>query len=411
MSDAFLACDLHLKARKIELGAKKSMYGIERVFLIVLDSVGAGEAPDAEAFGDAGAHTLLSAFNTGILNIPTLLSLGMGNIDGLSFLGKTEAPMARFARMTEASAGKDTTVGHWEIAGHISSRPLPTFPDGFPPYILKKIEKILGSDVLCNKPFSGTELLEVYGDEHVTSGKPIVYTSADSVLQIAVHTDVIPLAELYRKCAEVRNIMQGSELGVGRVIARPFTGKSGAYVRTSERRDFSLEPPRGLVTDAVLASGADSIAVGKINDIFAGRGFSKSFYTHSNAEGMDTCSHIAKTDFKGLCFVNLVDFDMLWGHRRNALAYAEGLNRFDEWLGAFIKSLTDRDMLIITADHGCDPAFVKTTDHTREYTPCLIYSAHVSPRNMGTLKTFADIAATVACALGIDLECVGKTMI
>lgn len=383
----------------------------ERVFLIVLDSVGAGEAPDAADFGDTGAHTLHSIHETGRLNIPCLLNLGLGNVEGLSFLGATDTPRARVARMKEASAGKDTTIGHWEIAGHVSKNPLPTFPEGFPSEIIRELEHVWNREILCNKPYSGTQVIEKYGDEHVRSGKPIVYTSADSVLQIAAHTDVISLEELYGMCRSAREIMQGEKYGVGRIIARPFEGISGKYVRTDDRRDFSIEPPRGLLTDSVCASGMDCISVGKIYDIFAGRGFTKSFATHSNTEGMSVCSQLVKRDFRGLCFVNLVDFDMLWGHRRDPVSYADGLSAFDTWLEGFCERLTGRDMLIITADHGCDPCFLKTTDHTREYTPCIIFAPGISPENMGTRASFADIAATVADALGVSYVGVGKSML
>ena len=387
------------------------MKSIDRVFLIVLDSVGAGYSPDAADFGDVGANTLMGVWKTQRLNIPNLISLGLGNVDGLSFLGRTNSPRARVARMTEASAGKDTTIGHWEIAGHVSAKALPTFPEGFPAEVIDKLEAAFGREVICNKPYSGTQVLCDYGDEHVTSGKPIIYTSADSVLQIAAHTDVISLEQLYSWCEQARKIMQGEGLGVGRIIARPFVGRSGEYKRTADRRDFSLAPPDDLLPDAVIKGRMDCISVGKIQDIFACRGFTKSFHTHSNREGMEICSRLVDTDFRGLCFVNLVDFDMMWGHRRDAAAYAEGLNELDVWLGGFVEALRPDDMLIITADHGCDPSFEKTTDHTREYTPCIIYGQSITPQNMGTRATFADIGATVAKALGINLKCDGTSMI
>lgn len=370
----------------------------ERVFLIVLDSLGAGEAPDASAFGDVGAHTLRSLYNTGKLHIPNLLNLGIGNIDGLGFLGKTEKPTATVARLEELSGGKDTTIGHWEICGHVSKDPLPTFPNGFPENIVKKLKSAFGRDILCNLPYSGTKVLIDYGEEHIESGKLIVYTSADSVLQIAAHTDVVPLEQLYEYCEKAREIMQG-EYGVGRIIARPFIGKAGEFKRTADRRDFSITPPENLLADRLLKKGYDTIAVGKISDIFAGRGFTESRHTHSNGEGMAVCSEYAEKDFHGLCFVNLVDFDMLWGHRRDADAYTDGLNSFDLWLGGFVASIKSTDMLIITADHGCDPNFKKTTDHTREYVPCIVYSPNESPKNMGTVKGFDYVAKTVLEAL------------
>ena len=384
------------------------MKDIKRVFLIVLDSVGAGEAPDAERFGDVGAHTLRSIWQTGKLKIDNLCRLGIGNIDGLSFLGTVHSPKACVARMREASMGKDTTVGHWEIAGHISSAPLPTFPEGFPESILDKIRRISGRGILCNKPYSGTAVIADYGKEALEKKALIVYTSADSVLQIAAHTDAVPLAELYQICEELRGELSGAEEGVGRIIARPFEGKSGAFKRTADRRDYSLKPPARLLPEAVKNVGYDSIAIGKISDIFAGVGFTESVRTHGNKEGMEITKDYIKRDFSGLCFVNLVDFDMLWGHRRDAEAYARGLCAFDLWLGDILPMLRDGDLLIITADHGCDPGFIKTTDHTREYTPFLAYSKKIVPQNIGTRDSFADIAATVANALGVSFDGDGK---
>jgi len=383
----------------------------KRVFLIVLDSVGAGEAPDAVNFGDAGAHTLRSAHETGRLDISNLVRMGIGNIDGLSFLGECENQSAACAKMTERSRGKDTTIGHWEIAGRVINHPLPTFPDGFDGFVLDSIRRVSGREILCNKPYSGTKVLEDFGREHLESGSLIVYTSADSVLQIAAHTSVVPLDELYRICRELRPIMQGEKYGVGRIIARPFTDGERGFVRLPDRKDFSIEPPKNLLPEAVLGAGMDSISVGKIADIFAHQGFNKKFVTHSNGEGMSVLDSLAADDFEGLCFANLVDFDMLWGHRRDAAAYADGISAFDAWLGGFVKKLCDDDALIITADHGCDPSFTKTTDHTREYTPCIIYGKGIEPKKLGTRESFADIAATVADMLGLEFECDGKSMI
>ena len=374
---------------------------VKRVFLIVLDSVGAGEAPDAAEFGDVGAHTLRSVWKTGLLDIPTLRKLGIGNIDGLDFLGITDTPTASVARLCELSRGKDTTIGHWEIAGHISPTPLSTFPDGFPREITERLCAAWGRELLCNKPYSGTKVLEDFGNEHIKTGKLIVYTSADSVLQIAAHTDIVPLGTLYEYCRAAREIMQGRAFGVGRVIARPFEGESGSFRRTADRRDFSLAPPAGLLPERVRDAGLDSIAVGKMSDIFAGKGFTKSVYTHSNDEGMSVCARLANEDFHGLCFVNLVDFDMLWGHRRDAVSYTEGLNSFDYWLADFCEALTEDDMLIVTADHGCDPSFTATTDHTREYTPLIVYRRGAAAVNHGTLDGFDTVARTVLEALGI----------
>lgn len=382
----------------------------KRVFLIVLDSLGAGASPDAELFGDKGANTLKSLSDTGLLKIDNLLSLGIGNIDGLEFLGRSSAPLGVVARMKERSMGKDTTIGHWEIAGHVSDFPLPTFPDGFPQELLDRFSEKVGRGVLCNKPYSGTAVINDFGKEHMESGDLIVYTSADSVFQIAAHKDIVPLEELYEICRTARKLLVGSELGVGRVIARPFSGDAPDFYRTAERRDFSLEPPKGLLPEALKNQGYGSFFVGKIHDIFAGVGFDGGVYTHSNKEGMEAASEYQKKDFCGLCFVNLVDFDSLWGHRRDSEKYALGLNEFDGWLGGFIKDMRNDDLLIITADHGCDPNFLKTTDHTREYTPCIVYSKNIAPSNMGTRESFADIAATAAYFLGAELECDGEKM-
>ena len=384
----------------------------KRVFLIVLDSVGAGAMPDAAAFGDEGAHTLGSLHKTGILNIPTLRSLGIGNIDGLDFLGKTNSPLGAVARMTERSLGKDTTVGHWEIAGHISSAPLPTFPDGFDEEILDKVRKISGRELLCNKPYSGTAVINDYGKEAKEKNAIIIYTSADSVLQLAVQVNgVMELEELYRICEELRGELVGTKDGVGRIIARPYVeNEDGSYTRTADRRDYSLAPPAILLPEAVKAAGKTSISVGKIIDIFAGVGFTDAERTHSNEEGMAFTEKFIESDFEGLCFTNLVDFDMSWGHRRDPESYARGLNAFDSWLGGVLQKLREGDVLMVTADHGCDPCYLKTTDHTREYTPLIIYSKGISPDNFGTRESFADISATVAELLGVRLETEGKAL-
>ncbi len=381
----------------------------KRVFLFVLDSVGAGEAPDADRFGDRGAFTLKSCADTGYLRIPNLLSLGLGNVEGLSFLGRESLSRGAYGRMKEASDGKDTTVGHWEIAGHISPKPLPTFPDGFPTDFLAEFSRKIGRGILCNRPYSGTAVIRDFGDAHCQTGDLIVYTSADSVFQIAAHTDTVPLEELYRICETARKMLRG-ELGVGRVIARPFTGNAPDFVRTADRRDYSLEPPVSMLPDAVLAAGLDSISVGKIVDIFAGRGFTRVIRTHSNREGMAAAEALVKEDFCGLCFVNLVDFDTLWGHRRDAKSYAEGLSDFDGWLGGFLPLLRKDDALIVTADHGCDPSFSATTDHTREYVPLLISGDGISPESLGTRNTFADVAATVSAMLGVNFDCDGRSI-
>lgn len=381
----------------------------KRVFLIVLDSFGIGEAQDAADFGDFGAHTLASVWDTGRLKIDTLRSLGIGNIDGLSFVGQTDNPLGAVARIQEASAGKDTTIGHWEIAGHISKTPLPTFQNGFDTEIIEKINRISGREVLCNKPYSGTAVIDDFGAQAVENGALIVYTSADSVLQIAAHVDVVPLEELYRICSALRVELVGENDGVGRIIARPFKGNSNdGFVRTPDRRDYSLKPPVTLLPEAVKNSGLSSIAIGKISDIFAGIGFSESCLTHSNVEGMEKTLEYIRKDFCGLCFVNLVDFDMLYGHRRDVVGYAEAISKFDAWLGKAIEELKDGDVIMITADHGCDPCALWSTDHTRENTPLVVYGKNIAPKNYGTRGAFADIAATVAALLGVEFECDGE---
>ena len=382
---------------------------IKRVFLIVLDSLGAGEAPDADKFGDVGAHTLRSLSTSDQLNIKNLLSLGIGNIDGLEFFGKTEAPLAAVARLQELSAGKDTTIGHWEISGIISESPLPTFPSGFDEEIIKKIEAATGRKIICNKTYSGTAVINDYGDEHLRTGALIVYTSADSVFQIAAHEDIITTEELYDICRTARSLLTG-KYGVGRVIARPFNGTSSNFHRTANRRDFSLEPTQKNMCDAIKESGLDCIAVGKISDIFAGRGFTQSYLSHSNEEGMSITTKLETEDFNGLCFVNLVDFDTSYGHRRDVHGYAKALSVFDAWLGDFIATLKNDDVLMITADHGCDPLFTATTDHTREYTPLLVYGNKILPQNLGTRKGFCDISSEICDMLGVDFDGKGQKM-
>lgn len=380
-----------------------------RVFLIVLDSLGIGNAPDAEVFGDTGAFTLRSLYETGRLKIPHLLSMGLGRIEGVEFLGATEEPIASVGRLREASRGKDTTIGHWELAGHISHAPLPTFPEGFPTEFLEEFSRRVGRGVLCNKPYSGTAVISDYGEEHLRTGKLIVYTSADSVFQIAAHTDVVPLDELYSICETAREMLRG-ELGVGRVIARPFAGKIPDFVRTADRRDFSLLPPDGLLPEAVANAGLDSISVGKIVDIFANKTFTQVIRTHSNEEGMEQTERLAQTDFEGLCFVNLVDFDMLWGHRRDAIGYAEGLSCFDAWLGGFVAKMREDDVLMITADHGCDPSFEKTTDHTRECVPLILFGKMLESIDFGTAESFCCVGATVAQLLGVPFAADGEPL-
>ena len=381
---------------------------MKRIFLIVLDSCGIGAMPDSEKFGDVGVNTLRSCTTSDKLHIPNLIAAGMGNLDGVDYLPKVSAPTGAVARLAEASMGKDTTIGHWEIAGLVSPDPLPTYPEGFPPEVLEPFMAATGRGVLANAPWSGTEVIMKYGDEHVKTGDLIVYTSADSVFQIAAHEEVVPLEQLYEYCHIARKQLQGKH-GVGRVIARPFVGTSGAYKRTSNRHDYSLEPPAKTLLDAVKEAGLASIGVGKIHDIFAGIGTTEHVYNTSNRNGMEHTLHYADQDFTGLCFVNLVDFDMLYGHRRDIDGYANALSEFDAWLPLLLEKLGDEDMVMITADHGCDPAYTATTDHTREYVPLVMLGKQVKPVNLGTRTTFADIAATVAELLGVNYDCPGTS--
>ncbi|MBO5050552.1 MAG: phosphopentomutase [Oscillospiraceae bacterium] len=380
---------------------------MKRVFLIVLDSFGIGQMPDSASFGDVGVNTLAACATSKKLHIPTMISAGLGNIDGVSCLPKSDAKGA-YARLQESSMGKDTTIGHWEIAGIVSENPLPTYPEGFPDEILKPFMEQTGRGVLANAPWSGTEVINEYGEEHIKTGDLIVYTSADSVFQIAAHEDIVPPEQLYEYCRIARALLQGKH-GVGRVIARPFVGQPGAFKRTANRHDFSLEPPRQTLLDAVKNAGKASIGVGKIHDIFAGQGLTEYVYNQSNANGMEHTDHYAAMDWEGLCFVNLVDFDMQFGHRRDIDGYAGALSEFDNWLSAFLPKLGDEDVVMITADHGCDPAYTATTDHTREYVPLLVLGRQVKPVNLGTRKSFADIAATVAELLDVKLDTPGKS--
>ena len=382
---------------------------MKRIFLIVLDSFGIGAMPDSEDFGDVGVNTLAACATSPKLNIPNMIAAGLGNIDGVSCLPKVTAPTGAFARLTEASMGKDTTIGHWEIAGVISPEPLPTYPNGFPQEVLGAFTEATGRGCLCNLPYSGTDVIRDYGQEQIDTGKWIVYTSADSVFQVAANEAYIPLEELYDACHKARQILRGKH-GVGRVIARPYVGNArDGFKRTSNRHDYSLEPPKPTMLDAIKAAGLDSIAVGKIHDIFAGFGDTEYVYNKSNQNGMEHTTHYAARDFKGLCFVNLVDFDMVYGHRRDIGGYAAALTEFDAWLGGFLSSLGEDDLVMITADHGCDPAYTATTDHTREYVPLLVLGKAVKSGNLGTRKSFADIAATVTELLGVDYDTPGQS--
>ncbi len=382
---------------------------MKRVFLIVLDSCGAGEMPDAAAFGDHDCNTLLRISKSEKFSAVNMCKLGLGNIDGLAFLGREPQPTAAVARMAERSRGKDTTIGHWEIAGLVSAEPLPTYPHGFPPEVLHAFSEATGKGVLCNRPYSGTEVIKDFGEQHVKTGDLIVYTSADSVFQIAAHEDVVPLETLYGYCETARKILCGKH-AVGRVIARPFAGSAPDFYRTKNRRDFSLAPPRETMLDAISAAGKDVIAVGKISDIFAGRGVTKAVHTHDNTEGMAAALSLADEDFGGLCFINLVDFDMLYGHRQDVDGYAAAFAAFDRFLPQLLRKLQKEDILLITADHGCDPGD-DSTDHTREYTPLLLCGAPIQPKNLGTRSTFADIAATVTDWLGVPFAGAGESFL
>lgn len=360
---------------------------MKRVFLIVLDSFGIGECPDSGDFGDAGANTLLSIQKSEKFCVKNLARLGLFNIDGVA--GEKSTPIGVYGRLQEKSRGKDTTTGHWEIAGLVSDSPMPTYPDGFDKEIIDEFCKRTGRGVLCNKAYSGTEVIRDYGEIHQKTGDLIVYTSADSVFQIAAHTDTVPLETLYEYCKIAREIVS-----VGRVIARPFTTVDGEYKRTADRRDFSLKPHGETMLDRLKQKGRDVISVGKIYDIFAGEGITEYYLTHSNDEGMQKCAELLQKDFNGLCFTNLVDFDSLFGHRNDIDGYAEAISRFDSWLGTFLDNLKDEDTLIITADHGCDPGDV-STDHTREYVPFLLYKNGIVPQNIGTQLGFDYASKTV----------------
>ncbi len=379
---------------------------MKRVFLIVLDSFGVGEMPDAVDFGDKGANTLRSCFETGHLNVPNMQKLGLFNIDGVTVGERCENPIGAYLKIAEKSRGKDTTTGHWEIAGCVSEKPFPTFPNGFPREILDKLEKAPGQEVLCNKPYSGTKVIADYGEEHLKTGALIVYTSADSVFQIAAHESIVPPEKLYEYCRAAREILTG-EFAVGRVIARPFEGDY-PFTRTSRRHDFSLVPPKTTALDILKKSGKDVISVGKIYDIFAGKGLTEQDRQIGNENDMRITSEYQKRDWSGLCFTNLVDFDMQYGHRRAPEGYTAALNDFDKWLEKFIAQMKSDDVLILTADHGCDPCH-SGTDHTREYIPVLIYGEKITTVNLGTRSGFGDIGATVLELLNADGKVDGES--
>jgi phosphopentomutase len=381
---------------------------MKRIFLTVLDSFGVGYLPDADKFGDLGANTLKSVSKSEHLNIPNLIKCGLGNIDGVDAIPKCDTPIGIYGRLREKSMGKDTTVGHWEIGGVVSDSPLPTYPDGFPNEVLEEFTALTGYGVLCNKPYSGTQVINDYGKEHLETGKLIIYTSADSVFQIAAHEELVPIEKLYSVCEIARKMLVGKH-GVGRVIARPFVGEYPNFKRTANRRDFSLEPTGKTVLDALYENKFDVISIGKIYDIFAHRGISEYHLTHSNTEGISKMLEIMERDFNGLCFTNLVDFDMLYGHRNDVNGYAAALSEFDLCIPEIMKRLNDDDIYIITADHGCDPGDV-STDHTREYVPIIILGKNIQSKNAGTIDYFSTIAKTIGDLMGIGYDCSGTSL-
>lgn len=387
------------------------MQAFKRAFIIVLDSFGIGAEPDAKEFGDGDCNTLRSISSSKEYDTPNMKKIGLFNIDGVG-CGTPEAqPIGAFARLRELSRGKDTTTGHWEIAGIVSERPMPTYPDGFPPEVIAELEKAFGRKIICNKPYSGTQVIHDYGREQKETGALIVYTSADSVLQIAAHEDDVPVEQLYDYCRTARKIMQG-EHGVGRIIARPYVGEYPNYTRTPRRHDFSLDPTGDTMMDALARKGFATIGVGKISDIFAGRSISRTLGINKNNEdGMEKILKLMDEDFTGLAFVNFVDFDMQYGHRRNIDGYAKAATVFDRQLGEFMAKMKDDDILMITADHGCDPG-APGTDHTREYVPLLMYGKHVKAGlNLGTYPTFAMIGATISDMFGADLYTKGESLL
>lgn len=396
---------------------------MKRVFLIVLDSFGIGGMEDAAQYGDVGVNTLGTVSSSPFFSVPHMEEMGLFRIDGIRCVMPEEKKTASegilksgglkaaYGRMRERSKGKDTTIGHWEIAGICSPRPLPTYPEGFPAQVLDAFCERTGRGALCNLPYSGTKVIQDYGEEHMRTGDLIVYTSADSVFQIAAHEDVVPPEELYGYCRIAREILQG-EHGVGRVIARPFIGPcAGQFVRTARRHDFSLLPPSVTMLDQLSEKGKDVIGVGKIKDIFAGKGITEAVYTGGNQEGIERTLEYLDKDFEGLCFVNLVDYDMLYGHRRDVEGYARALSYFDARLPELLNKLRKDDILMITADHGCDPGYMASTDHTREYVPILLCGQNVAPGNLGTRETFADAGATVLRYFGIDPAFEGTDML
>lgn len=386
---------------------------MKRVFLIVLDSVGIGEMPDAKAYGDEGSHTVYAASHYKKFYMPNMKKLGFFQLDGMkvdeqhAWLQTEEESCGMVCRLSEKSKGKDTTTGHWEIAGMISKEPMPTFPNGFPADLIQAFEEKTGRKVLCNKPYSGTEVIKDYGKEHIETGALIVYTSADSVFQIAAHESIVPIEKLYEYCEIARELCQGP-YGVGRIIARPFEGE-WPYSRTTRRHDYSLQPPKNTMLDYMKENGYDVLAVGKINDIFAGKGITQMVRTEDNADGINKTLEYMDLDFHGICFTNLVDFDMKYGHRNDIDGYGEALSYFDKRLPEILAKLKDEDVLMITADHGCDPS-TPSTDHSREYIPLVITGESIRNGNLGTKDGFGTIAATILDMFGITGKIDGESI-
>lgn len=387
---------------------------MKRAIVIVLDSLGVGELPDAAAYGDTGSNTLgniaVAMKNEAWFKLENLKRMGLGHIEGVEHIEKTENPQGSMGRLGEMSRGKDTTTGHWEIAGIILDNAFPTYPDGFPDEVINAFEEAIGRKCIGNYPASGTAIIEELGEEHMRTGYPIVYTSADSVFQIAAHESIIPIEQLYEMCEKARNILKGKH-GVGRVIARPFEGQPGSFKRTDRRKDFSLKPIKKTVLDFTKEQGFEVRAVGKIEDIFAGQGITHAVHSNGNMDGVNRTIEWIKDDFSGILFTNLVDFDMLYGHRNNAEGYARAIEEFDRRLPEITGAMKDDDILIITADHGCDPT-TESTDHSREYVPLLVYGKPVKKGvNLYTRDSFSDIAATVAEYLGVEAQIEGKSFL
>lgn len=380
---------------------------IKRVFLIVLDSLGIGELPDAKDYGDIASNTLRAITNSDKLKCENLKKLGLYNIDGINFGDKVKNPLAAYGRLAEKSKGKDTTTGHFEICGIISEKAFPTYPDGFPKSVIENFEAAIGTKVLCNKVYSGTQVIMDYGREHIKTGFPIVYTSADSVFQIAAHENVIPREKLYEICKIARKQLCG-EHNVGRVIARPFMGEYPNFYRTEGRHDYSVEPAQDMLLNKLFEKKLDVIAIGKIYDIFCGKGISEAYKIIGNKADTEKTLEYQNKDFNGLCFVNLVDFDQEYGHRNNIDGYAQAVSEFDSWLSEFMKNMKSSDCLILCADHGCDPS-TSSTDHSREYVPVLVYGEMIKSVNLGTRTSFADIGSTICEMLGCEKTKNGKS--